>query len=135
MVLIEMALARILIRENSDQQVIFLKERDGDRSFPIIIGMFEAFEINRKITDIETPRPMTHDLVRNILQGVNARLARVVVDALKDSTFFAKLIVIHNGQELKIDSRPSDAIALAVAEKAPIFVEDSVLNEAGGQLE
>ena len=130
-----MALARILIRENSDQQVIFLKERDGDRSFPIIIGMFEAFEINRKITDIETPRPMTHDLVRNILQGVNARLARVVVDALKDSTFFAKLIVIHNGQELKIDSRPSDAIALAVAEKAPIFVEDSVLNEAGGQLE
>ena len=133
--MIEMSLARILIRENSDQQVIFLKEKDGERSFPIIIGMFEAFEINRKITDIETPRPMTHDLVRNILSGLGAKLDRVIVDALKDATFYAKLLVNHNGQELLIDSRPSDAIALAVAEKVPIFVEDSVLDEVIGQIE
>lgn len=133
--MIEMILARILIRENSDQQVIFLKEKQGERSFPIIIGMFEAFEINRKITDIETPRPMTHDLVRNILSGLNAKLDRVVVDALKDATFYAKLIVRHNDHELSIDSRPSDAIALAVAEKVPIFVEDSVLDEVSGQIE
>jgi len=133
--MIEMSLARILIRENSDQQVIFLKEKDGERSFPIIIGMFEAFEINRKITDIETPRPMTHDLVRNVLKGLDAKLERVVVDALREATFYAKLFVRYNDRELLIDARPSDAIALAVAEKVPIFVEDSVLDEVVGQIE
>ncbi len=136
MALVEMALSRILIRENSDQQVIFLKEKGGEgRTFPIIIGVFEAVEINRKITEVETPRPMTHDLVRNILHGLGAELVRVVVDELKDSTFYAKLHLRHEGEEVVIDSRPSDAIAIAVAEKAPIFVEDAVLDEVGGQTE
>ncbi len=133
--MIEMALSRIIIRESDDQQVIFLKEKEGERTFPIIIGMCEAVEINRKIMDVQMPRPMTHDLVRNVLKGVGCSLQRIVVDALKDATFYAKLHVQRNGEELKIDARPSDAIALAIAEKVPIFVEDDVLDEVSGQVE
>lgn len=133
--MIEMALSRILIRENSDQQVIFLKEKEGERTFPIIIGMFEAFEINRKITAVDTPRPMTHDLVRNVLTGLNGTLRCVVVDELKDATFFAKLVVDHENDEIRIDSRPSDAIAIAVADGVPIYVEDAVLEEVSGRTE
>ncbi len=133
MAMIEMVLSRILIRENNDQQVIYLKEKGGERAFPIIIGVFEAVEINRKITDVETPRPMTHDLVRNVLAGLDATLERVVVDELKDATFYAKLHVERDGETVRIDSRPSDAIALAVAAKCPIFVEEKVLDDLGGK--
>ncbi len=127
--MIEMALSRIVIHEQKDRQVIVLKEKDGTRSFPIIIGMYEAVEINRKITEVETPRPMTHDLVRNVIHGLDAKLERVVVNELKESTFYARLHLRRDGAAYEIDSRPSDAIAIAVAEGAPIFVEDKVLNE------
>jgi bifunctional DNase/RNase len=134
--LVEVELARIVINETSDQQLIFLKEKGGERWFPIVIGVFEAIEINRKITDIRTPRPMTHDLLRNMLVELGGHVDRVVVDALKDATFFAKLHVTQNGgREHRIDSRPSDAIAIAVAEKAPIFVDEEVLNEVARQAE
>ncbi len=124
-----MALARILIRENSEHQVIFLREKAGTRTFPILIGPFEAFEINRKIHAVETPRPMTHDLLRRVIHGLGAELQRVVVDDLRDSTFHAKLHLRRGDETVRIDARPSDAIALAVAEKAPIFVEEKVLDE------
>ena len=129
MTMIEVVLSKIVIRETNEQQVIFLKEKDGERSFPIIIGVSEAIEINRKITDVKTPRPMTHDLVRNVMRSLDAHLKFVVVDALKDATFYAKLHVGHDSKEVKIDARPSDAVAIAVAEKVPIFVDDSVFDE------
>jgi hypothetical protein len=128
--LIEVNLSRILIRENNDQQFICLHEKAGPRQFHIVIGSFEAREINRKITHQETPRPMTHDLVRQILRAFEARIDRVVIDELRDSTFFAKIVIKQGDRELMIDARPSDAIAIAVAEKTPIFASNLVIEEA-----
>ncbi len=127
MALVEMELIRVVIHETGDEQVIVLKEKDGERSFPIVIGLNEAAAIDRGIKRIKTPRPMTHDLLENVLSGLDAILERVVVTDLKDSTFFARLIVRLNGKTAEIDSRPSDAIALATRMQAPIFVADEVL--------
>jgi uncharacterized protein len=133
--LIEVSLSRILIRETNEQQFICLQEKAGARSFQIVIGTFEALEINRKIKHVETPRPMTHDLLRNILEGLDARVERVLIDDLRDATFFAKLVVKRGDLEIKIDARPSDAIAVAVALRAPIFVAPHVIEEASKSLE
>ena len=107
--MIPVELSRIVIRETSDQQYIYLKEKEGDRSFPIIIGIFEALEINRKISEIASFRPMTHDLIRNILEAVGAELTKVVINDLRKNTFYANLYLEQNGQEVLVDSRPSDA--------------------------
>lgn len=133
--LVEVNLSRILIRETNEQQFICLQEKAGTRSFQIVIGSFEAREINRKIMHQETPRPMTHDLVRNVLHGFDAQLDRIIIDDLRDATFFAKLVIKHGEREFKIDARPSDAIAIAVAEKTPIFVASHVIDEASKTLE
>lgn len=133
--LVEVNLSRILIRETNEQQFICLQEKAGARSFQIVIGSFEAREINRKIMHQETPRPMTHDLVRNVLHGLEAQLDRVVIDDLRDATFFAKLVIKQGDRELKVDARPSDAIAIAVAERTPIFVATHVLEEASKTIE
>lgn len=133
--LVEVNLSRILIRETNEQQFICLQEKDGSRSFQIVIGSFEAREINRKITHQETPRPMTHDLVRNVLRGLEANLERIVIDDLRDATFFAKLVIKQGERELRIDARPSDAIAIAVAERTPIFVANHVIEEASKAIE
>jgi hypothetical protein len=122
-----MELSKILITETSDYQVIWLREKGGQRSFPILIGIVEAAAIDRKVRDIRTPRPLTHDLLVNVLNGLDARLDRIVVSALRKNTFYAKLILQANGNAVEIDSRPSDAVALAVRLDAPIFVEDEVL--------
>ena len=127
--MIPVELSRIVIRETSDQQYIYLKEKEGDRSFPIIIGIFEALEINRKISEIASFRPMTHDLIRNILEAVGAELTKVVINDLRKNTFYANLYLEQNGQEVLVDSRPSDAIALASALKVPIFVEEKVMDQ------
>jgi bifunctional DNase/RNase len=128
--LIEVNLSRILIRETNDQQFIGLQEKTGERSFQIVIGSFEAREINRKIMRYETPRPMTHDLVRSAITQLGATFEKIVVDDLRDQTFFAKLHVTRNGETIVIDCRPSDAVALAVAAEVPIFVAEHVLEEA-----
>lgn len=128
-----MDLARIIISERSDEQIIVLKERDGNRSFPILIGIFEAVAIDRKVKNYKTPRPMTHDLVENILKGLNARLDHIVVNDLVDKTFYARLVLKTDDKTIEIDSRPSDAVALAVQMNAPIFVEDSVLDEVAAE--
>lgn len=130
MALVEMELARILISETSESQVIYLKEKGGQRGFPILIGIYEAFEINRKITGEAMPRPMTHDLLRNTIRSLGAGLERVVIDALREATFFAKLQLKRGSETVMVDCRPSDAIALAAAEQAPIFVDESVIDEA-----
>jgi bifunctional DNase/RNase len=125
-------LVRIMITETGDSQVIVLKEREGERSFPILIGFFEAAAIDRRIKGIRLPRPLTHDLLASVIHGLGGTLARIVVTDLKDHTFFANLVVRQNGGEVRIDSRPSDAIALAVANDTPIFVEDHVLDQVAG---
>ena len=125
---IEMELSRIVIRETTDEQIIVLKERNGQRSFPIVIGTTEAIAINRRLNDIVTPRPLTHDLVFNIIEQLDGNLERIVINDLREHTFFARLIVRKNGDLIEIDSRPSDAIALGIANNTPIFVAEHVLD-------
>ena len=127
MALIECALSKIVLRETSEHQYIFLKELDGGREFPIVIGFYEAAEINRQIKEVPTSRPMTHELIGTLLGSLGARLKRVSITELKNNTFYALLEVEHDGKTLEVDSRPSDAIALAAAAGAPIFVDDSVI--------
>jgi len=127
--LVEMDLHRLVVREGSDHQYVFLREKEGSREFPIVIGLFEAMEIRRKVKDVVTPRPMTHDLIGKVLEGLGARLERVVVNELRNNTFFAQLHVQTGSGVTEVDSRPSDAIALALQASAPIFVDDDVLRE------
>jgi bifunctional DNase/RNase len=126
-----MELSKIIIDEKRQDQVIVLKEKEGDRQFPIIIGFIEASSIKIKLSGVQVPRPMTHDLLLLIIQGLEARLEKLVIDKLVDNTFHAKLVLRDvNGQEKWIDTRPSDGIALAVRAQAPIFVEEEVLKKA-----
>ena len=125
-------LIRIMITETGDHQVIVLKEAGGERTFPIVIGFFEAAAIDRRIKGHMMPRPMTHDLLGSVIEAMGGRLAKVVVTDLKDHTFYASLVIDRGGEEVLVDARPSDAVALAVAGSTPIFVEDHVLNEVAG---
>ena len=124
---VRMELSRIFIREMMDMQIIELSEVDGERTFPIVIGLPEAFAIERRLKGIEIPRPQTHDLLASVIGHLGGTLKEIVVNDLVDGTFYAKLIVEQDGQEVEIDSRPSDAIALGVAEGVPIFVAEDVL--------
>jgi len=126
---VRMELARVVISETSDQQVIVLREKEGERSFPIIIGIFEAVSIDRHIKNITIPRPLTHDLIENVIRGMGGELERIVVNDLQKNTFYARLHIRRDEGEVEVDSRPSDAIALAVRVGCPIFVEDSVLEK------
>ena len=128
---VPMELARVIISETSDQQIIVLREKDGERSFPIIIGIFEAVAIDRRLKGIEIPRPLTHDLIENVIREMGGKLERVVVNDLKSNTFYARLHILRDGEDIEVDARPSDAIALAVRVSCPIFVEDSVLDNVG----
>ena len=126
---VRMDLARIVISDTSEQQIIVLRERAGTRQFPIVIGMTEAYAIDRRVKSITTPRPLTHDLLAQVIRELNGELERIVIHDLRDHTFFAKLVIRHNGKLLEVDSRPSDAIALGVAGDTPIYVEESVLRQ------
>jgi bifunctional DNase/RNase len=126
--MIEMQLARIVIRETSDQQSVHLREKDGERQFPIVIGFFEAEAIDRCVRERKTKRPMTHDLMTSLLPALGAKLDRVVISDLKENTFYATLVLLNAaGAKVEVDARPSDAIALAVHVDAPIFVEERVI--------
>ena len=125
---IEMELSRVIIRETTEEQIIVLKERHGERSFPIVIGTMGAVAINRRLNGIVTPRPLTHDLVCNILQKLDAQLDRIVINDLRNHTFFARLVLQKDSEMIEVDSRPSDAIALGVTNNIPIFVAEHVLD-------
>ena len=127
---IEVELSRIIINETSDQQVIVLKERNGKRSFPIVIGIFEIFAIDRRLKGIKPPRPMTHDLMDGVINSLGAKIEKILINDLRNHTFYAIITLSLDGQLVEIDSRPSDAIALGVVAKAPIFVADQVLDQA-----
>ena len=126
----QVELSRIIINETSEQQVIVLKECNGERSFPIVIGIVEVFAIDRRLKGIAAPRPMTHDLLDNVIKSLGASIDRIVISDLKDHTFYAKIYLSVNGKIIEIDSRPSDAIALGSASQAPIFVADHVFDSA-----
>ena len=128
--LIEVELFQVIITEGSPTQVIVLRERGGERYFPIFIGYNEAMAIDRKLKDAQVPRPLTHDLLHNIIEQMGGKLSRIVVNDLRDDTYFAILEIRRGDEVIDIDSRPSDAIALAVRTTVPIFVEDKVLNRA-----
>ncbi|HUG90687.1 MAG TPA: bifunctional nuclease family protein [Planctomycetaceae bacterium] len=129
--LIRMELSRIIISEINDQQVIYLREVDGDRMFPILIGIFEATSIDRRVRGEIPPRPLTHDLLKNAIEELGGELEDVVITNLMDHTYYAVLRVRQNGEVVEIDSRPSDAIALSVHydPPVPVYVEESVLGE------
>ena len=110
---------------------LVLGEVDGNRRLPIIIGAFEAQAIALELEKIQPPRPMTHDLLRDLFEAVGAEVLSVVIDELRDGTFYAKIRFVHNGRERQLDARPSDAVALAVRVDAPIFVAPAVMEEAG----
>jgi bifunctional DNase/RNase len=126
---IECKLSKILMSETNDHQVIYLKEKGGPRYFPIMIGIFEVFAIHRIINKEPPPRPLTHELIGNIFEALSVEVERVVVNDLVDGTFYARLVLGQNGRSFEVDSRPSDAITLAVQRNAPIFVEEHVLDE------
>jgi bifunctional DNase/RNase len=127
---IQMELRRIIISEVEDQQVIVLKEADGDRSFPIVIGIFEATSIQRRVREIENPRPLTHDLIVNAVEQLGGDIQDVVINDLVDGTYFAQLRVRKDGELIELDCRPSDAIAVAVTAKVAIWVNEDVFGEA-----
>lgn len=127
---VEVELSRIIINETSDQQIIVLKERHGKRSFPIVIGIVEIFAIDRRLKGIKPPRPMTHDLLDNVIESLGARVEKIVINDLRNHIFYANIHLSMNGQTFAVDSRPSDAIALGAASNAPIFVAETVFDKA-----
>jgi uncharacterized protein len=129
---VQMELHKIIISEMQDSQMIILKEIDGDRSLPIVIGSNEALAIDRRLKGHQTPRPMTHELLANIITEMGGTLERIEINDLADRTFFALIHIRRNGEVLQIDSRPSDAIALGIATTVPIYVADHVLTLANG---
>ena len=126
---VQMEVARILIRETDDTHIVELREQDGERIFPIVIGVFEAMAIERRIMNKQPPRPQTHELLASIIEEMGGRIERVVISDLVDHTFYARLHIRQEDKVLDIDSRPSDAIALGVATDVPIYVEEHVLAE------
>ena len=130
-VAVQMELSRIIIHDSNEQQIIYLREVDGDRTFPIVIGYFEATSIDRRIRGQSTPRPLTHDLLANMIELLGGELQDIYISELREHTYFAKLRVKHEGEIVEIDSRPSDAIAVAVTVDVPIFVSEEVLDEVG----
>ena len=132
---VEMELARIIISEVNDQQVVYLKEVDGERTFPILIGLFEATSIDRRVKHNATPRPLTHDLLVAAVELLGGEFQDVVISELKEHTYYATLRVEKDGSLVEIDARPSDAIAVAITcePNLPIYVAEEVLENVIGQ--
>jgi len=127
---VQMELRRIIISEVDDHQVIILKELDGERSFPIVIGIFEATSIDRRVKGMQSPRPLTHDLIAAVVEQLGGEVQDIVISDLEEHTYFAKLRIRKDGELIEVDCRPSDAIAVAVTAKVPIYVSEQVLGEA-----
>ena len=128
--LIEMTIKGLMVDPITNMPIVLLKDKGGDRVLPIWVGIFEANAIALQIENVPTPRPMTHDLLRNLITDLNGRVDRVVVSDLKDNTFYAVIHLTVLGERVAVDARPSDAIALALRTSSPIMVEESVIDSA-----
>jgi bifunctional DNase/RNase len=128
--LIEMTIKGLMVDPITNMPIVILKDKEGDRVLPIWVGIFEANAIALQIENVATPRPMTHDLLRNIITDLEGRVDRVVVSDLKENTFYAVVHLTVRGERIAVDARPSDAIALALRTRAPILVEETVIENA-----
>jgi len=129
--MVEMELSKIVIDEKRHDQIIVLKEKNGNRLLPIVIGLNEASAIKLEISGFKPPRPLTHDLLFTTIENLDASIDKIIIDKLEENTFHAKMVLKTNSSEIKtIDARPSDSIALAVRAHAPIFVEDEVIAQS-----
>ena len=128
--LIEMTIKGLMLDPITNTPIVILKDKDGDRVLPIWVGLFEANAIALQIENVATPRPMTHDLLRNIITDLDGRVDRIVVSDLKENTFYAVVHLTVRGERVAVDARPSDAIALALRTRAPIMVEEIVIENA-----
>ena len=131
---VQMELSRIIISEVNDQQVVYLKEVEGDRTFPIVIGLFEATSIDRRVKHHQSPRPLTHDLLVASVELMGGEFQDIVISELKEHTYFATIRVLKNGEVIEIDARPSDAIAIAATcePNLPIYVSEEVIADVLG---
>jgi bifunctional DNase/RNase len=127
---IEMKIRGLMMDPVTNMPIVILKDLDGNSVLPIWVGVYEANAIALEIEKVSTPRPMTHDLIKNLLLGMRSGIRKVVVSELKDDTFYAVIWMEHNGELIAVDSRPSDALALALRLDCPIFVEDEVLKSS-----
>lgn len=127
---IEMSVKGLMIDPITNMPIIILRDQEGQRILPIWVGVFEANAIALQIENVQTPRPMTHDLLKNILEDLHALVERIVVCELKENTFYAAIYLRSNGRSVVVDARPSDAIALALRTRSPIFVEEAVIQSA-----
>src|SRR5687767_3373790 len=128
--LVAMSIKGLMLDPVSNSPIVVLKDEDDKFFLPIWVGIFEANAIALQLENVTTPRPMTHDLLRNMIAELNAQVTRIVINDLRDSTFFAQIRLLMGGKTLELDARPSDAIALALRTEAPIFVAQSVLEQA-----
>jgi bifunctional DNase/RNase len=127
---VEMKIKGLMIDPVSSMPIIVLRAPDGEAVLPIWVGLFEANAIATQLEEIESPRPMTHDLLKNVIVTLDAQISRIVIHDLRENTFFATIFLRRNGAEIGVDSRPSDAMALALRAQAPIFVEQAVLDKS-----
>jgi uncharacterized protein len=127
---VEMRIKGLMLDPVTNMPIIILSDMEGQRILPIWVGFFEANAIALQMENVATPRPMTHDLLKNVIAGLNATVKKILVNNLSDNTFYALIYLEMNGETLAIDSRPSDAIALALRMKSPIFVEEEVIQKA-----
>jgi len=127
--LIEVDVVNVAIDIKSKMPVIVLKEKYGDKTLPIWIGLFEAQAIALAMENIKPPRPLTHDLAKSLIEKLKGKVDKVVINDLRHNTFYAKILIKQNGESIQVDSRPSDAIALALRLKVPIFIEESVMDK------
>ena len=127
---IEMKIKGLMIDPITNMPIVVLREKEGSKVLPIWVGIFEANAIALQIENIQTPRPMTHDLLKNIIVDMKASVHKIVVNQLKENTYYALIFLEQEGEIIRIDARPSDAIALALRTESPIFVEDEVITSA-----
>jgi bifunctional DNase/RNase len=127
---IEMSIKGLMVDPITNMPIVILRDKEGQKVLPIWVGIFEANAIALQMENIPTPRPMTHDLLRNVIQDLKASVQKVVVCDLQENTFYALIYLSLHGDTVAVDARPSDAIALALRTRAPIFVEDTVIDSA-----
>ena len=127
---IEMTVKTLMIDPATNLPIVILRDKDGSRVLPIWVGVAEANAIALQIENVATPRPMTHDLLKNVIQDLRGRIEKIVVSDLKENTFYALIYLTVGGEVMAVDARPSDAIALALRARAPIFVEEKVIDHA-----